>query len=175
MDEEIKQQKEVSNKGDFFSSVFRLAMWWKIFYGVMKIIFAFILLKWATVDPSGLFYKLMAHEIIEDPNDLLIRIVNPFIIHLSGGTTAFVAYYLLFWGIIDDVFLSINILREKLWAFPTALVLIVLFVFYELYRFVYTHSFILVGITIIDIVIFFIIATEYKKQRKHYFQKITQI
>jgi len=151
---------------DWFSKIFRLAMGWKILYGVAKITLALVLLKWATVDPSGIFYKLMEHEIVEDPNDLLIKFVSPFIEHLSVGTTTFAAFYLLFWGIIDDVFLSINILRNKLWAFPVALTLIALFVPYEIYRVFHTHSFILIYIIAIDIAIFWIIAKEYKKEKK---------
>lgn len=151
------------NDLDWFSKIFRLAMGWKILYGVAKISLALILLKWAAVDPSGLFYKLMEHEIIEDPNDLLIGFISPFIAHLSVSTTTFAALYLLFWGLVDDIFLSINILRDKLWAFPFALTLIGLFIPYEIYRVFHTHSTILIGIIALDVVIFWILATEYKK------------
>lgn len=141
-------------------------MAWKILYGLAKIALAIALLKWATVDPSGLFYKLMAHEIIEDPNDLLIRFVSPFIEHLSVETTTFTAFYLLFWGIVDDIFLSINVLRDKLWAFPAALTLIALFVPYEIYRVFHTHSFVLIYIIALDMTIFWVIATEYRRVKK---------
>lgn len=160
---------QVHNDLDWFSKIFRLAMGWKILYGVAKISLALILLKWATVDSSGLFYRLMEHEIIEDPNDLLIRFISPFIAHLSVSTTTFAAFYLLFWGLVDDIFLSVNILRDKLWAFPTALTLIALFVPYEIYRFFHTHSFVLIYIMALDITIFWIIATEYKKVKTRKF------
>lgn len=162
-----KQQIQVKDK-DVFSTVFRLAMWWKILYGVYKVVLGLVLIKWVAIDPANLFYQLMSTEMIEDPNDLFVRIASPIIEHVTTGTTMFVALYLIFWGIVDDIFLSINILRDKLWAFPFTLTLIALFIPYELYRVFHTHSLILVGIIIFDIAIFTIVANEYKKlkQRK---------
>lgn len=167
--EQIKHQVNTAegknNLGlDTFSRIFRLAMTVKIFYGIIKIAFALALWKWATiVDPAGLFYQLTAKEIIEDSNDLFVRVVSPLIKHLSVDSTTFAVFYLLFWGIVDDIFLSINILRDRLWAFPFALSLITLFVIYEMYRVLHTHSLILVGIIIIDVGIFYLIAKEYNK------------
>lgn len=148
---------------DWFSRFFRLAMFWKIFYGILKIVTAIVLLKFVVIDPSGLFYQLMAHEIIEDPNDLFVKIASPLIAHLSVNSTTFAAAYLLFWGIVDDIFLSLNILKGRLWAFPVALTLIALFVPYEIFRFSHTHSLALVFFIAVDIVIFLIINKEYQK------------
>lgn len=152
---------------DTFSKLFRVAMFVKIFYGIVKITFALAFWKWATLaDPAGFFYQLMAHEIIEDPNDILIRVVSPFIEHMSLDTTTFAIFYLLFWGIVDDVFLSINILRDRLWAFPLSLTLITLFVLYEIYRVLHTHSWVLTGVIVIDFTIFYLVAKEYQNVRK---------
>ncbi|MAZ67151.1 hypothetical protein CL652_00010 [bacterium] len=158
-------ETQTQNGPDWFSKIFRLAMGWKIIYGIGKIILGLAILKWATIDPSSLFYKLMGHEIIEDPDDILIRLVEPLLTHLSVGTTTFAASYLIFWGLVDDIFLSINILRDRLWAFSAALALFGLFISYEIYRFFHTHSFFLLFIVAIDIGIVWLIAVEYRKAK----------
>ena len=152
--------QSITPESTLFILFFRLAMWWRIVYGALKMLFGVALLRWATIDPAGLFYKLMSHEIIEDPGDLLIRIATPLVEHLSTSTTVFIALYLLFWGGVD-VILSANILRHKLWAFPTALILIGVFVSYEIYRASYSHSLILGFIIAIDIFILWLIKKEY--------------
>lgn len=151
---------------DTFSSFFKLTIWFKIFYGISKVLLAIFLLKWIAIDPANFFFQLMSHELIEDPNDLFIKLASPMLTHFSRNTTNFVAFYLLFWGIIDDIFLSINILREKLWAFPVALVLIGIFVPYELCRVFHTHSLMLVWIIIVDILVFWMLIVEYRKRRR---------
>lgn len=149
-----------------FPTVFRMVLGWRIFYGICKVIFALALIKWVVLDPSNIFYQLMSQELLEDSNDFFVRFARPIIDHLTitTSTTTFIAVYLLFWGIVDDIILSINILRDKLWAFPVALALIALFVPYELYRVIHTHSLILAGMIVFDIVLFKIILTEYRKE-----------
>jgi uncharacterized membrane protein len=56
------------------------------------------------------------------------------------------------------------LLRERKWAFPSGIVLIGLFILYEIYRFAHTHSLILVGVIIIDLAILWIIWREYQNR-----------
>jgi len=104
----------------------------------------------------------MRYEIMEDPNDFLVSFVSPLLEKLSIDTLHFVAGYMMFWGFID-VFLSKSILGGKRWAFPILLIVILFFIIYELYRLSYTHSLILVGVIIIDIIVFYLVWREYKK------------
>lgn len=62
-----------------------------------------------------------------------------------------------------DTLLSYNLLKHRLWAFPFSFVLISLFIIYEALRFTYTHSFILLGVILLDIIILWLIWREYKK------------
>lgn len=163
LDTTTSEKSNEPEEHDWFTKIFRLAMVWKIFYGVMKITLGFALLKWAVIDPSDIFYQIMGHEIIEDPNDIIVRIVAPLLSHMAVGSTTFAAVYLIFWGTVDDIFLSINVLRDRLWAFPTVLTLFGVFIVYEVYRVFHTHSLILPLFIIGDSIIFWIVATEYKK------------
>lgn len=141
---------------------FRIGMWWRILYGFLRLILGFVLLRLVGTPIADIFYKLMAHELIEDPRDFLMRAVSPLLQHLSFTVTYFLAAYLLFWGIID-ILLSINLLKHKMWAFPVSIYLIGIFVLYEIYRFTHTHSLILACVIIIDMILIWLIRKEYLK------------
>lgn len=147
---------------DIYDLFFRVGMGWRIFYGSLRLILGFTLLRLIGTPLSDIFYKVMSHELIEDPTDLLVQTASPLLQHLSFRVTYFIAAYLIFWGIID-ILLSINLLKHKKWAFPISIYLIAIFVIYEIYRFSYTHSLILAFIIIIDIVLIWLIRKEYNK------------
>jgi len=148
-----------------FDLIFKTVLWWRILYGSFKILLGITLINFVGTSFYEIFRAIMSHEIIEDPTDLLIRVVSFFLQHSPQTITYFVSVYLIFWGFIE-IFLSINLLREKLWAFPTSIITIGLFVVYEVYRVTHTHSLILLVIIIIDIVIVYIIYREYVRLKK---------
>lgn len=69
--------------------------------------------------------------------------------HFSVETKAFYAFYLVSHGVVK-LFLVIGLLRNKLWAYPASLVVLGLFIAYQLYRFSYTHGFGLIVLTLFD-------------------------
>lgn len=143
------------------SLFFRTAMWWRIGYGFVRLIFGLILLKVVGTPISGIFYSLMSHELTQDPNDVFIQITSPLLQHFPVTVTYFAAIYFIFWGILD-VLLSIQLLKHRIWAFPVTIFLIVSFIVYELYRFAHTHSIILLSIIFIDLIVVTLIYREYK-------------
>jgi len=147
------------------SNLFRLGMWWRIVYGVLRIGFGLYLLQVVDVPLAELLRRLMGHELTQDPNDLLYRLVNAFLKHHPLTVTYFLAAYLLFWGVLDTV-LSLSMLRHKLWAFPVSLVLIGFFVSYELYRLSQTQSLILLFFICVDSGIWWLIKDEWRKTRR---------
>lgn len=156
---------ESSNTEDlFFSSfremAFRLVMLWRIFYGLVRLALGFVVLNLVGDKVSSLLYTLMRHELIEDPNDLLVKIASPIVDLFSFTFSYFLAAYLFFWAIIDIV-LAILLLRHKLWAFPLTLSLIAIFICYEIYRLTYTHSVILMLVIIVDAFVFWLVRREY--------------
>jgi uncharacterized membrane protein len=140
-------------------------MWWRIFYGTMRIILGFWLLNLIDMPLSDLLHSLMSHELVEDPNDLLYRILNSFLQLHPLSVTYFLSAYLFFWG-ATDIVLSASLLRHKLWAFPASLTLIGFFVGYELYRLTETRSLILLFFICVDAGIWWLIKDEWKKTRR---------
>lgn len=135
-------------------------------YGILKLFFGLVLLKFINNSFAGLFYNLMSHELIEDPNDILVRAVGSILNQVTINISYFIAMYLIFWGTVDT-FLSINLLKLRLWSYPISLILIGLFTLYEIYRFAHTHSIVLLIIIFIDLFILWLIDKEYKKLSVH--------
>ena len=79
---------------------------------------------------------------------------------LSLDTEHFAATYLIAHG-VAKLFIAWGLIREKLWAFPTALVVFGLFIVYQLYRFAHTHSITLALLIAIDVVVCYLIWREY--------------
>jgi uncharacterized membrane protein len=79
----------------------------------------------------------------------------------TADTQAFIAFYLLSRGLIK-VFLVVALLKKQLWAYPLSLVVLFLFVMYQMYQIVLTHSLIVIAITLFDLVVMYFIYREYK-------------
>ncbi len=106
------------------------------------------------------------YELSEDPNDL----VATYLLHWAQGfsieTRHFYAFYLLSHGVVK-LFLVIGLLREKLWAYPASLIVLGLFIAYQIYRFTYTNSPALIALSIFDIVVMGLVWHEYRLVRHH--------
>jgi uncharacterized membrane protein len=79
----------------------------------------------------------------------------------SVSSQHFYAFYLLSHGLVK-VALVIGLLRNKLWAYPASLVVLSLFIVYQVYRYSYTHSMGLIVLTVFDVFVMFLIWHEYR-------------
>lgn len=151
---------------DIQEKIFEVGMLWRMVYGAIRIFIGLGLLKIVGESVLDIFTKLMWKELVEDPQDsLYIFIYNIFTLH-PVHITYFLATYFIFWGVVD-LFLSYNLIKHNLWAFPLSFVSISFFTLYEIWRFAHTHSIILFGIIIIDIFVLWLIFSEYKKLKIH--------
>src|ERR1700731_3697107 len=96
---------------------------------------------------KGLVNALSQEELIEDPNDFVAGHLLSLAQNFTVSTQRFYAFYLLSHGLIK-VFLVVGLLRNKLWAYPVSLVVLGLFIIYQLYRFSYTHGAGLIVLTV---------------------------
>ncbi len=114
----------------------------------------------------NLVFVITQGELTEDPQDALAN----FLLHSTQGFSLsaqhFVALYLFGHGLIK-LFLIIGLLREKLWYYPTALIVFGLFIVYQLYRWSFTHSLWLLFITVLDAVVIWLTWHEYRYMRKN--------
>jgi len=120
------------------------------------------------VDPQALstiVLSLTAHEISEDPSDLVANLLRDGLGHLSSNTTIFAGAYLLGHGLVK-LFLVVFLLRGKLWAYLAALWFLGAFVPYQVYRIVLTHSVGLIALTVFDLVVMVLIWHEYQVRKQ---------
>lgn len=114
----------------------------------------------------GLIAELTQRELAEDPRDLVANYFLHAAQQLSVGTQHFAAVYLLSHGAIK-LWLIIGLLRERLWYYPTALVVFGLFIGYQLYRFSFTHSPFLLFLTAVDAIVIVLTWHEYRYLKRH--------
>jgi uncharacterized membrane protein len=84
----------------------------------------------------------------------------------TTGTVTFVALYLISRGLIK-AFLIGALLKNKLWAYPWSLVVLALFVVYQLYQILTAHSLIVIAITLFDLVVMYFIYREWRIVKEH--------
>ncbi|MDE2091681.1 MAG: DUF2127 domain-containing protein [Gammaproteobacteria bacterium] len=129
--------------------------------GVLETIGGILVLLASRADLFNIVIFLTAPELAEDPGDLVANYLRHVILNLSSNTKYFASVYLLFNGVVK-VLLMIGILRGKLWSYRMALGFIAIFVGYQLYRFSHTHSLVLLGFMLFDVLTLYLIWREYR-------------
>jgi uncharacterized membrane protein len=119
----------------------------------------FAVVKPGTV--NALVRFLTAHELSEDPGDLVANLLRSSVAHLSPNTTLVASAYLLGHGVVK-LLLVAGLLRGKLWAYPAALWVLGAVALYQVYRILLGHSLGLVVLTAVDLVVMALIWHEYR-------------
>ena len=144
-----------------FRQLFRIGIFLKAVDGVLEIVGGILLLLISKETLNQIVAFLTQHELSEDPNDVIANYLVHAVHGLSASTQQFGAIYLLFHGAVK-IFLVVGLFRDKLWAYPSALVFLVAFIGYQLYRYSLTHSVALILLTAFDALIVFLIGHEYR-------------
>lgn len=84
----------------------------------------------------------------------------------TTGAVVFVTLYLLSRGLVK-VILIWGLLKNKLWAYPASLIVMGLFMIYQFYQIWAHHSVLIVGVTIFDIVVMYLIWREWQIAKRH--------
>jgi uncharacterized membrane protein len=142
--------------------LFRIAILFKGIDGILETAGGAILLFISRQDIRHIVYGILQHELLEDPNDPIANYLMKAATHLTVSTKTFAAAYLLVHGIVK-MGLATAIWRYRLWAFPLAGVLLLLFVVYQFARFTFTHSILLLLLTAVDVFIIALLPREYKR------------
>ncbi|MDE2227819.1 MAG: DUF2127 domain-containing protein [Alphaproteobacteria bacterium] len=146
--------------------VFEISILLKGAHALIECIGGLVLAVVSTSTIPSLIDALTQDELIEDPNDFVATHLLGVARDFSVSTQHFYAFYLLSHGLIK-VLLVIGLLRNKLWAYPVSLIVLGLFIVYQLYRFSDTHGFGLIVLTVFDIVVMGLIWHEYGLVRRH--------
>ncbi len=111
--------------------------------------------------------NIFQNELSDDPNDFLANFIVNSAATFSVSSQLFIGLYLLIHGAVK-VFIIINILRKKIWAYPVAIVLFSFFILYQAYRLYFTHLSLKLGLIGIgfDTVVLILVIIDYVAQRK---------
>ena len=109
--------------------------------------------------------SLTQHELGTDPNDFVARHILRSAHDFAAGGRTFAAVYLLVHG-VTKIVLVIEILHEHLWAYKGMVVMLGLFIVYQLYRTVQKPSVTLVVLAVFDAFIIVLTLREEKRQRR---------
>src|SRR5215510_262656 len=129
---------------------FKIGLVLKGLDGILEVIGGIALLFLSPHDIERIVRGLTAHELSEDPHDWLAHYALHSTSHLSAGITLFGAIYLLSHGVSKIVLVGF-VLRDKLWAYPWLIALLLAFIGYQIYRLGWVHFSVgLTALTIFD-------------------------
>lgn len=144
---------------------FRIGLVLKGIDGVLEVAGGILLLFVSPQSIQHLVRALTAHELSQDPHDLIARYLVHSTSHLNSGITIFGAVYLLSHGIAKVVLVAL-VLRDKLWAYPWLIVLLLAFIAYQLYQITAVRfSAGLTALTILDAALVWLTWREYRSRR----------
>jgi uncharacterized membrane protein len=109
--------------------------------------------------------RLTLHELTINPNDFIASHLLAAAQNFAVNSKEFYAFYLFSHGLIKAL-LVVGLLRNKMWAYPASLVVLGLFVIYQMYRFSYTFSYGLLALSVFDVFVMVLIWHEYRIRLK---------
>lgn len=104
-------------------------------------------------------------ELSEDPHDFIATHLLHTTSGLTGNAVLFGSVYLLTHGAVKVV-LVVALLLNKLWAYPWMIVVLLVFIGYQLYRISLDPTAGLIALTVFDVVIVLLTWREYRVQRR---------
>ena len=150
---------------DWLDRVFEIGIIAKGLNGLLELVGGVLLLF---VTPGGIHHLaavITQGELSEDPHDVVAHYILHTASGATGGAVLFGAIYLLAHGAVKVV-LVIALLLNKLWAYPCMIVVLLIFIGYQLYRIALDPSAGLIALTIFDAVIVVLAWREYRRQRQ---------
>ena len=144
---------------------FKIGLVLKGLDGILEVAGGLLLLFLSPAAIEHIVRMLTAHELSEDPHDFIARYIVHTSSHLTTSTTLFGAIYLLSHGAAKIVVVAL-VLRDKLWAYPWLIVLLLAFIAYQLYRITAVHFSVgLTALTVFDVVLVWLTWREYQAKR----------
>lgn len=104
---------------------------------------------------------LTQDEIAEDPHDLVANLLRHAASHFSLSGEHFIAIYLIAHGVIKG-FVVVGLLKNKLLAYPGAIVIFSGFIVYQVYRYALMGGVGLLALSFFDLIVIALIWLEYR-------------
>jgi len=132
--------------------LFQITVALKGLHGLVEIIGGIALAVFSTDAILRLLYHWDKHQVVAR--------------HFNNGEHHYYVWFFLSHGALN-LALAIGLLLQKLWAYPTAIAILVLFIGLQMYRFIHVHDPGLVFFSLLDVVVIVLAVHEYRLLRKH--------
>lgn len=113
---------------------------------------------------TRLVRMLTRHELAEDPRDLAANWLLRYSVGFSVGTQYFAFFYLISHGAIKCLLMFL-LWKRKWWAYPLAILSLALFIVYQMVRYFFHPSALLLVLSVFDAVMIVLTAIEYRRMR----------
>jgi uncharacterized membrane protein len=136
----------------------------KGFDGTVELIGGFLVLFLSPNSINGIVRFLTQNSLQENPHGLISNHIVKIGADLNHGSHIFAAAFLLTHG-LTKVVLVICLLLNKMWAYPWALVTLVIFLVYQIYLLAISPGFGMAFLTVLDAVIIYLVNREWNHQK----------
>ena len=144
---------------------FRVTVAVKGLDGLLETVVGTFLLFVSPTSINHLVTTLTSHELAQDPTDFFSRHLLNSASHLSRGATLYSAIYLLAHGTAKVVLVGL-VLRNKLWAYPWMIALLLAFIAYQVYQLTSKFSIALILLSLFDALVVWLTWREYRSKRQ---------
>lgn len=141
--------------------IFLIGVLFKGIDGLIELIGGLALLVLSPAQLLGAVTAVTAHELAEDPHDILDNLLIHGVQHLAGSGLVFIALYLLFHGVVK-LAIVIALLLGSRRVYPWAIAVLIAFLGYQVYELVVAPS---VGIVLLSVFDAVIIALTWREWR----------
>lgn len=147
--------------------LFRFALLLKGVDGAAELVGALALLLVPAAAVNQLVADVLARDLLGPPDGFLARHLVAGTAEFASGNRTFVVLYLALHGVVK-LALVVALLRHWLPAYPVAVVVLTVFVVYEIYRAVHTGSVVLPFLAALDVLVIVLVIREYRALRRAY-------
>ncbi|WKY45116.1 DUF2127 domain-containing protein [Eubacteriaceae bacterium ES2] len=144
---------------------FEIGLIFKGVDGLLEIVGGILLLFLNSDRLDGITRVLTQNELSEDPNDLFANLLLTVSSSFSISAQHFAVIYLVSHGLIKCI-LILFLWQKKLWAYPLAMGVLILFIAYQIYRIILSPSPFMILMTIFDALMVSLTWIEYQKMKK---------
>jgi uncharacterized membrane protein len=141
--------------------LFQISVLLKGAHAVIECVGGLALALISTSTIVDLVNALTAEELIDDPNDVVATYLRHLAHEFSVSSKNFYSFYLLSHGIVK-LGLVVGLLRSQLWSYPASLIVLGVFISYQVYRYVYFPSVGLIFLTVLDLIVIGLVWHEYR-------------
>jgi len=145
---------------------FRISIILKGIESLLELISGALLLFINASAIQNFIYNLFAKELAEDPHSFIATTVVHWASQFSSGVEWFLALYFLSHGIIKLGLLT-GLWYEKIKLYPVAIGIFVLFIVYQVYKYIVSPSGWLIYLTVLDLIFIWLAILEWRHLKKH--------